>query len=159
MQSISTPEPEVVGVVAYPTNAASITAYKESLAYSAFMWALSSQLVGSMGFYQSSNSNGNDYTILSGIYTNENQPTGGNNTTKTIFSGIFNNVDQTSLLGSSGFNKYFIKNHALNGNTGGVFSPQRLQDAAYARNRTLDVLIPELSSNITLGLIFDPLLA
>ena len=148
IQSINMPEPEVMGVVAYPTNGSSTSAYEESSAYSAFMWALSSQLVGSMGFYQSTSSNGN-----------ENQPTTSNNTTNTIFSEIHTNIDQTSLLGSSDFNSYFNKNHALDSHTDGMFSPQRLQDMAYARNRTLDVLIPELSSNITLSLIIDPLLA
>ena len=159
IQSISMPEPEVVGVVAYPTNGSSITAYEESLAYSAFMWALSSQLVGSMGFYQSTSSNGTENSVLGRIYDDDNQPTGGNNTTNTIFSEIHSNIGQTSLLGSSDFNSYFIKNHALQRHTGGVFSPQRLQDMAYARNRTLDVLISEFSSNITLSLIIDPLLA
>ena len=159
IQSISMPEPEVVAVVAYPTNGSSITAYEESLAYSAFMWALSSQLVGSMGFYQSTSSNGTENSVSGSIYADDNQPTSGNSTTNTIFSEIYSNIGQTSLLGSSDFNSYFIKNHALQGHTGGVFSPQRLQDMAYARNRTLDVLIPELSSNITLSLIIDPLLA
>ena len=159
IQSISMPKPDVVGVVAYPTNESSTSAYEESLAYSAFMWALSNQLVGSMGFYQSTSSNGNGNSTLSGTYTDANQPTSGNNATTTIFSEIHTNIDQTSLLGSSDFNSHFIKNHALHGHTDGVFSPQRLQDMAYARNRTLDVLIPELSSNITLSLIIDPLLA
>ncbi len=146
IQSISLPEPEVVDVVPYPTYGSSVTAYEESSAYSAFMWAMSNQLVGSMGFYQ--------YT--SGIYAD---PMSGNNTTNTIFSEIHTNIDQTILLGSSDFNSYSIRNHALMPHTGGLFSPQRLQDMAYARNRTLDVLIPELSSNITLSLIIDPLLA
>lgn len=159
IQSIYMPEPEVVGVVAYPTNGSSTGAYEESLAYSAFMWALSNQLVGSMGFYQSTGSNGNGNSTLSSIYAGGNQSTSGNNATTTIFSGIYTNIDQTSLLGSSDFNSYFIKNHALHSHKGGVFTPQRLQDMAYARNRTLDVLIPELSSNITLSLIIDPLLA
>ena len=158
IQSMNMPEPEVVDVVPYPTNGSSITAYNESLAYSAFMWALSSQLVGSMGFYQSTSSNGTGNSILSGINA-DNQPSSGNNTTNTIFSEIYTNLDQTSLLGSSDFNSYFIKNHALHGQTDRLFSPQRLQDMAYARNRTLDVLIRELSSNITLSLIIDPLLA
>lgn len=138
IQSISMPEPEMVNVVPYPTNSTLTSAYEESLAYTAFMETLSRQLVGSMGFYRR---------------------TSANNITTRIFSEIDTNIDQTSLLGSSDFNSYFIKNHALNGRTSGLFSPQRLQDMAYARNRTLDVLIPELSSNITLSLITDPLLA
>ena len=159
IQSISMPEPEVVDVVPYPINGSSITAFEQSTAYSAFMWALSNQLVGSMGFYQSTSGSGTGNSILSGIYADNNQPTSGNNTTNAMFSEIYTNIDQTSLLGSSDFNSYFIKNHALGGHTDGLFSPQRLQDMAYARNRTLDVLIPELSSNITLSLIIDPLLA
>ena len=159
IQSISMPEPEIVGVVPYPTTGSSVTAYQESSAYSAFMWALSNQLVGSMGFYQSTSNNGTGNSILNGIYADNNQPSSGDKTTDPIFSEIYTDIDQTSLLGSSDFNSYFIKNHALHSHTDGLFSPQRLQDMAYARNRTLDVLIPELSSNITLSLIIDPLLA
>ena len=138
IQSISMPEPEMVNVVPYPTNSTLTPAYEESLAYTAFMETLSQQLVGSMGFYRR---------------------TGANNVTTRIFSEIHTNIDQTTLLGSSDFNSYFIKNHAVSGGTDGLFSPQRLQDMACARNRTLDVLIPELSSNITVSLITDPLLA
>ena len=138
IQSISMPEPEMVNVVPYPTNSTLTSAYEESLAYTAFMETLSQQLVGSMGFYRR---------------------TGANNVTTRIFSEIDTNIGQTTLLGSSDFNSYFIKNHAVSGGTDGLFSPQRLQDMACARNRTLDVLIPELSSNITVSLITDPLLA
>ena len=138
IQSISMPEPEMVNVVPYPTNSTLTSAYEESLAYTAFMETLSKQLVGSMGFYRR---------------------TSANNITTRIFSEISSNIDQTCLLGSSDFNSYFIKNHAASGGTNGLFSPQRLQDMACAGNRTLDVLIPELSSNITLSLITDPLLS
>ena len=138
IQSISMPEPEVVNVVPYPTNSTLTSDYEESLAYTAFMETLSKQLVGSMGFYRR---------------------TGANNVTTRIFSEISSNIDQTCLLGSSDFNSYFIKNHAASGGTNVLFSPQRLQDMACARNRTLDVLIPEFSSNIILSLITDPLLS
>ena len=138
IQSISMPEPKMVNVVPYPTNSTLTSAYEESLAYTAFMETLSQQLVGSMGFYRR---------------------TGADNVTTRLFSEIHTNIDQTTLLGSSDFNSYFIKNHAFSGGTDGLFSPQRLQDMACAHNRTLDVLIPELSSNITVSLITDPLLA
>lgn len=56
------------------------------------------------------------------------------------------------------FNSHFEENHFL-GNGTALYSPQRLQDMAYAGYRRLEVLIPELSSNITLTLLIDPLLA
>ena len=138
IQSISELKPETVNVVPYPTNSTLTSAYEEILAYTAFMEALSEQLVGSMGFYQR---------------------TDANNVTTRIFSEIDSNIDQTTLLGSSDFNSYFNKNHAASSGRNGSITPQRLQDMASARNLPLDVLIPELSSNITLSLITDPLLA
>lgn len=115
-----------------------------NMAYSAFMWALNNQLVGTMGFYQEVSQNDTNIQIIA----------------NRTYSAIATNLDQTSLLGTSNLNSYFIKNHFLSSkNASQPFSPQRIQDMVLAGNRTLDVLIPELSSNITLSLISQPLLS
>lgn len=111
-------------------------------AYSAFMWALSDQLTGSMGIFH------------------ENISTGGTNN-QTLTSGLIKGkIMPTNLLGSSDLANYFNQNHGLHPkhNTGMV-SDQRAEDIAKARNRTLDVLIEELSRNITKGLMHSHLLS
>lgn len=128
----------------YPAHPSYSTSDDVDIAYSAVMWTLSSQLVGTMSFYQDVSTNDlNDQVIANRTY-----------------SEIASNIDQTSLLGTSNLNSYFIQNHYLtNKNTSEPFSSQRLQDMQLARNRTLDILIPELSLNTTLSLISSPLLS
>lgn len=128
----------------YPAQPSYSATDEVDIAYSAVMWALSDQLTGTMGFYQDVSTNDtNDQIIANRTY-----------------SEIASSIDQTSLLGTSNFDSYFIRNHYLTKqNSTQPFSPQRLQDMALARNRTLDVLIPELSSNLTLSLISSPLLS
>ena len=107
------------------------------------MWALSSQSTGSIAFYKDLNATGD---VRQETYAGR------------IYSQISSNIGQSSLIGSSDFNSHFAENHLL-GNGSGLYSDQRLQDMAYAGNRPLETLIPELSSNITLSLFMDPLLA
>lgn len=108
-----------------------------AMAYSAFMLAMSDQLTGSMGFFQNVN------------------------TTALPYSRISTKIATTTLIGSSDFDNYFLANHALGAQPppNEQFSAQRLQDMAFARHRTLDALIEELSSNITLSLISNPLMS
>ena len=142
IQSIDILGMDILEAVPFPANVTSSSIDEEEMAYSAFMWALSGQITGSMGFFQDA-SNDTD-----------------NSTATRTYSDIDSNIAQTSLLGSSDLNSYFIQNHALSGDTDpNIYSSQRMQDMAFARNRTLDILIQELSSNITLSLISNPLLA
>jgi hypothetical protein len=109
--------------------------------YSAYMWAFTNQLVGSMGFY-------ND------ISTNKSTPA--------EYSEIKSGIEGTSLLGSSDLDCFFVTNDAIfdgSNATNSTISPQRQQDIKFARNETLDVLIPELAFNTTVSLMNDLLLA
>lgn len=131
--------------IVYPTNAFSTDLDEDNMAYSAVMGALSNQLTGAMGFYQDANTTNDPSSAITAFR---------------VYSHIDSNIEQTSLLDSSDLNSYFIQNHALsNDMDGSIFSNQRLRDMALARNRTLDILIQEFSSNITLSLISEPLLA
>jgi hypothetical protein len=83
-----------------------------------------------------------------------------------IYGDIATDLAQTVLIGSSEFDSHFIENHLLsltpnhtNTTSSSPYSTQRLLDMAYAHNNTLSFLISQLSSNITLSLFSDPLLA
>ncbi len=131
--------------VAYPIDPSTSEESEEAMAYSSVVWALSNQLTGSTAFYQDLNTS-NDATQQA--------------VASRIYSTIDTQMAQTVLLGSSDLNSHFIHNHLLGDDIDkSTFSDQRLQDMAYAGNRPLKVLIPELSSNITLSLLTDPLLA
>ena len=129
--------------VGYPVNGSTLPESEEAMSYSAVMWALSSQLMGSIAFYKDLNATGD---VTQETYAGR------------IYSQLTSNTGQSSLIGSSDFNSHFAENHLL-GNGSGLYSDQRLQDMACAGNRPLEILIPELSSNITLSLFMDPLLA
>ena len=144
IQSIDILNLDVLNATPYPVHPSYSTPDEVGIAYSAVMWALSNQLTGTMGFYQD---------VLT---TDINDQIVANRT----YSEIASDIDQTSLLGTSSLNTFFLQNHYLtNRNRSEPFSPQRLQDMALARNRSLDILIPELSSNITLSLISNALLS
>lgn len=135
---------DVLDATPYPVNPSYSASDEDNMAYSAYMWAISSQLTGTMGFYQDVSTNDTNNQIIA----------------NRTYSEIATNIDETSLLGTSDLNSYFIQNHFLtNQNASELFSSQRLQDMALARNRTLDALIPELSLNTTLSLISNPLLS
>jgi hypothetical protein len=110
-------------------------------AYSAFMWAISNQLVGKFSWHERTNR------------TDETQAS--------QFGVIDSQLQRTSLLGSKDLDAFFeideerglYKNQGLNFN----LSDQRLQDKNLARNRTLDVLIEELSFNTTVSLMRNDL--
>lgn len=71
-------------------------------------------------------------------------------------------ISRTSLLGSLDLDAFFdldeVNNLYSKPEGNGSLSEQRLMDKAMAKNRTLDVLIEELSFNISVGLMWDPLL-
>ena len=144
-QDIELVDRDLLHPVTYPADASTSEDSEDAMAYSSVMWALSSQLTGSMAFYRGLN--GTDDA-----------------TQQTYASRVYSKIDtpmaQTVLLGSNDLNSHFIQNHMLgDDNDTFLFSDQRLQDMAYAGGRSLDVLISELSSNITFSLISDPLLA
>jgi hypothetical protein len=132
--------PTLLHPVDYPVNLTTPSDMAQH-SYSAYMWAFTNQLVGSMGFY-------ND--------------TSTNKSTPAEYSEIKSGIEGTSLLGSSDLDCFFVTNDAiLDGSnaTNSTISPQRRQDINFARNETLDVLIPELAFNTTVSLMNDLLLA
>jgi hypothetical protein len=129
--------------VAYPVLNLTAPSDLVQLAYSAYMWAFTNQLVGSMGFY-------ND--------------TSTNKTTPAEYSEIKTGIGATSILGSSDLDCFFGTNSILPEIPGSTsytttLSPQRQQDIDLAKNGTLDDLIPELAFNTTVSLMNDVLLA
>jgi hypothetical protein len=132
--------PTLLHHVDYPVNFTAPSDMAQH-SYSAYMWAFTNQLVGSMGFY-------ND--------------TSTNKSTPAEYSEIKSGIEGTSLLGSSDLDCFFATNDdILDGNkaTNSKISPQRQQGINFARNETLDVLIPELAFNTTVSLMNDLILA
>jgi hypothetical protein len=68
------------------------------------------------------------------------------------FGEITTQLEHTSLLGTSDLDVYFDKHHLLSNSNISTIG-QRWQDISLARNRTLEVLIPELAFNATMGLL------
>lgn len=155
LQNVNVSSVSILNPVPYPNVESDPSPLSQvSTSYSAVMLALAEQLTGSVAFYQSSTSSINR-----------------------TYSSIRSQIAQTVLLGSSDFNNHFKQNHMLGQNYGDTylestdsnsisdtdplsgFSDQRLQDIAHARNRSLHMLISELSKNVTLSLLADSLLA
>lgn len=110
-------------------------------AYSAWMWTLTDQLVGSFAWY------------------NETQPRSSWGPAQ--FGVINSAIQHNGLLGSSDLDYYFQldeKYKLYSDQHPNRLSDQRLQDKELARNRTLDILIEELGFNITVSLMQNPLL-
>jgi hypothetical protein len=138
-QTIQDQGTRILNAVDYPeANAPLSPDLMVQHAYSAFMWALTDLLVGSMGIFTEETSNSSN--VL------------------THFGEITTEIEHTSLLGSSDLDAYFDSNHALHSNNS-IVSDQRLQDIALAKNRTLDILIEELAYNITLSFMNSNLLS
>lgn len=143
VQTVDILDLTVLDAVEFPSNA--LTKDTVQLAYSAAALALSDQLTGEMGIFH-------EVTL--------NSSTGKMDNITAVFGQINTKIAQTSLLGSSDLDSYFEQNHALHPeNNTGVVSDQREEDIAKARNRTLDILIEELSQNITLTLMHSNLLS
>jgi hypothetical protein len=103
------------------------------------MWAFTDQVIGFMKVYSE---------IL---------PSGsaGNN-----FSQIQTSIQDSSLLGGSDLDVFFDQYHLLSeGVQNCTPTDQRLRDISVARNETLDILIPELTSNITMSFFSSNLLS
>lgn len=102
------------------------------------MWAFTDPLTGTMSFY----------TVNS---TETGSPSN--------FSEITTSIQLTSLLGSSDLHVFFDLNHGIVAGINCTSSDQRVQDINLARNRTLDVLIEELSFNTTVSFMTNTLLS
>lgn len=106
-------------------------------AYAAFMWVIVDQLIGKFAWGQESNKSDSSQ-----------------------FGIIDSQLQRTSLLGTLDLDAFFEfdEEYGLYATIEPELSAQRLQDKALARNRTLDVLIEELSFNTTVSLMHNPLL-
>jgi hypothetical protein len=106
-------------------------------AYAAFMWVIVDQLVGRFAWGQKSNESDSSQ-----------------------FGIIDSQLQRTSLLGTHDLDAFFEfdEEYNLYATIDRNLSDQRLQDKALARNRTLAVLIEELSFNTTVSLMHNPLL-
>lgn len=143
VQSLQWDELRPLNTIDYPDGPTSSDLDEMQMAYTAFMWTLSDQLTGSIGFYRN----------MTDDASSSSDP----------FSQISSSIQETALLGSWDLESFFDFNHNLypskKGTSKGKVSDQRAQDIALARNRTLDVLIEELSANITLSLLSSDLLS
>ena len=113
IQSISNISLQTTDPVPYPTIVTDSAPVEVNTAYSALFWALSSQIVGHLSFYQDVDNNN---------YTDSNM------NANRIYSEISTNLEMTSLLGSSDCNQFFLVNHPLGvtgGGDGNLFSEQR----------------------------------
>ncbi|KAK3315414.1 hypothetical protein B0H66DRAFT_593988 [Apodospora peruviana] len=126
--------------VAYPNDQPGDVSNMAQHAYSAFMWALSDQVVGSFGWFTEPDPKNSSLTKQFGL----------------ISSPVQHNV----LLGSSDLAVFFGYNER-NGSCHvdlGAMDQQRQQDIELAKNRTMSELIEELSFNMTVSLMHNDLL-
>ena len=140
--SVSYPQPTILTDVDYPTTVvnASMPAERMNMAYSAYMWAFTDLLIGNMGLYVT------NITFAGTIYN-------------TNFENVLTNLQNTALLGSSDLDCFFGLDWMYHNETWAPPSPQRGLDIEFARHEPFDVLIPELSANLTISLMADSLLA
>jgi hypothetical protein len=99
-------------------------------------WVVTDHLVGSIGIFKQSEPN-NITTYLSEITTD---------------------IELTSLLGTSDLDGFFDDSHALYSDSTDNTPPWNA-DIRLAKNKTLDLLIAELSFNTTVSFLSDRLLS
>jgi hypothetical protein len=131
----------VLGEVSFPDDKPGKPSNMSQHAYSAFIWALTDQLVGSLGWFQSSNQ------TMPGIPPQ--------------FGVIDTPLQRTNLLGSDDLDFFFNlgEDHdPYKENVTTLLSDQRLEDKNRAKNRTLAALVEELSYNLTVSLMHNHLL-
>ncbi len=107
-------------------------------AYSAFMWVLGDQVVGSFGWFEATDPNNSSNTKQ--------------------FAMINSPIQHNVLLGSSDLDVFFNYNEEPRACRTPSKDLQRQQDIDLARNRTLGKLIEELSFNVTVSLMHNDLL-
>lgn len=131
--------------ITFPIDSSNKSSNMTQHSYTAFMWAFCDQLVGKFAWF--------------------NQTTGQSTPQVAAQFGVVDSpVQRTSLLGSRDFDAFFDldeeKKLYEDQDIDKIYdlSDQRLRDKTLARNRTLDVLIEELSFNITVSLLHNRLL-
>jgi hypothetical protein len=137
-QTVSGYPPTILNTVDYPIFDPSKPSDPVQLSYSAFMWAFADLLTGSMGSYNDSSNDPNS---------------------QSEYTKIDSDVKNTPLLGSVDLDCFFALDTIYDTDKYAPPSPQRMQDILFARNDTLDDLIPELAFNLTVSLMNDQLLA
>lgn len=143
VQSVVNNSVELLGPVLYPNDTIGRPSNVTAHAYSSIFLALANEIVGTMALYNDTATNTTDYV---------DEPPD--------FSSIQTRVLENSLTGSDDLDYFFAVNKELfTNNPPEPLDDQRLQDKAVAKNQTLDLLIEELSFNITISLLHDPLLA
>jgi hypothetical protein len=125
-------------VVDFPNNSPYVRTNLTQQTYSAYFSVLTDLVVGSMGFL------------------NDTEPDGSRSP---AYSQIDTPLIRSSLLGSNDLDFFFDTNKILYLNNSDPFlSPQRLLDKALAKNQTLPSLFEDLSFNITMSFLINPLL-
>ncbi|KAK0103699.1 hypothetical protein ONS95_005707 [Cadophora gregata] len=128
----------ILNEIKYPADDPQTPTNYAAHSYTAFMWVVTDQLVGSMGFWI-------------------------DNTTNRKFSSISTPIEHNSLLGSVDLDPFFDYNDALyrqNSTTANkTMSDQRREDKDLAKNKTLNALIEELSFNVTISFMSSNLLS
>jgi hypothetical protein len=137
-QTVSGYPPTILNTVDYPIFDPSKPSDPVQLSYSAFMWAFADLLTGSMGSYNDSSNDPNS---------------------QSEYTKIDSDVKNTPLLGSVDLDCFFALDTIYDTDKYAPPSPQRMQDILFARNDTLDDLIPELAFNLTVSLMNDQVLA
>lgn len=139
IQTVSKNKIDILSTVSFPDDRVNKPSNMTQHSFSSVFWTLTDQLVGSMGFYNDTQTNG---------------------TETPAFGSIDSQIQHNSLLGSNDLDYFFAINKLLYwNNTNETLSDQRLRDKALAKNQTLNYLIEDLCFNITISLISDPLLA
>jgi hypothetical protein len=136
---------EVGNTIPFPRDDPSKASNMIQHAYTAFMWVICDQLVGKMAWYKKTDTISDEQAAAQ-------------------FGVIDSPVQRTALLGSLDLDAYFELDEekelykGQNMSKAFELSDQRLKDKAMARNRTLEVLIEELSFNMTVSLMHNRLL-
>lgn len=129
--------------VAFPRDVPNTVSHMERHAYAAFMWTLTDQLVGSLGWFKEDENQTNSLVKVP------------------QFGALESPLQHTSLLGSVDLDIFFDFRSLYDlyvNNDDKDMTGQRLQDKNLARNQTLAVLIEELSFNMTVSLLHNQLL-
>ena len=135
VQSIQNKSSRLLNPVDYPINNPNESSDLVQLSYSAVFWVFADQMVGFMGIIMDSVTGTPEY------------------------GSIDTNIEHNSLLGSNDLDYYFYINSEAFGSISTTLSDQRLLDKALAQNQTLPFLAQQVSFNMTMSLMNDPLLA
>ncbi|KAK6437299.1 hypothetical protein LTR95_006500, partial [Oleoguttula sp. CCFEE 5521] len=144
VQTVHDIELEHLHTIDYPDNDPSTRSSLLQQAYTAFMSAITDQLVGSIG-------------LVTSIAENA--------TANSSYSSVDTPLSHTSLIGSNDLDYAFDLNQVAQGVSWANYtrprnlSDQRLLDKAVAQNQTMPFLIEQLSLNTTVSMMTAPLLS